>query len=219
MRFRVVSFVVAMVCAVGLLSGCADNPANGGKQTSDGAKQSDTVKTDSNPSDAPSGEANKPTYTAEQSKYLDFVKNLIDTDQLRAQYCSFRFKDINGDGKEEFLLIDATKLTVYTLNGEEVSEIDQNEFYTGTLRLLEPGDPAYPGIICFTVGGGREWHQYLTLKDGKLSLEDLWVYDYSPFVESPETREVSTDKKLIELSKTAYEKEQDVEFISVATLY
>ena len=132
----------------------------------------------------------------------------------------YALKDMDGDGTEELLLHTPAKMTlsIYTFT-DRVVKVGSNDFWTGTLRLLHTADPDYPGIIWFDVGGGMDHYGYITVKDGQMTMEPLWDYNYSGIApegeESEESIEYSEDKRLIEVSKQAYENDTDIEFKSI----
>ena len=124
----------------------------------------------------------------------------------------YTYKDIDGNGTDELLIHENTALTVYTLeNGVEM--VGQYDFVTGTLRLLYSDDPNCPGVFCFTVGGGKDHYDYLTIKDGSLNFEKLWEYEYS--ADPVKIYEISPNKELIEQSKFAYDNNRDIVFTPI----
>ncbi len=153
--------------------------------------------------------------------YYDFLIELCSNNPEKI--ANFFVKDIDNNGVEE-LIVDhdnSMEYSFYTIDNGVVKLIEKYDFLTGTTRLLETNDEAYPGLICFTVGGGAEHYVYLTIKDGQLSFEKIWDDNYSGTYDTP-TTEYTTDKKLIEVSANAYNKNQDVartDIALVAVLY
>ena len=123
--------------------------------------------------------------------------------------------DIDGNGVNELIIKKQTTITVYSYN-KRVTEVGSCDFQTGTLRLLYSSNPDYPGIFYFTVGGSADHYGYMTLKDGQLSFENLWEYNF--YSDPPQVTELSSDKQLIEESKTAYSENQDIVFLPASTL-
>ncbi len=144
--------------------------------------------------------------------YSAFLKEETDHEK------SFCFKDLDNDGIDELLLKKEMELTVYTFDGK-VKEIGSHDFASATTRFLSSDQAEYPGMFYCYVGGGKDHYGYMTIEDGALSFEELWTENYADYpVGSPERiTEISTDKKLIEASKTAYEKENDLYFSSWET--
>ena len=224
---------LAMLLVLLLFGSCADHSAPNPPASPDGASPSvssgtaldiaDTASKDSNDaasdstgtSGASSGAYALPSGAIPEADrvYIPFLKELQTKENAPELFC---FKDIDGDGVDELLTHRNTAVTFYTYT-DRVIEIEDHDFHTGTLRLLNSGDPVYPGIVYFSVGGGHDWYHYLTIKDGKLSSETLWTdnYGYAEEGESGRVTEISSDKRLIELSRAAYKKNQDIEFYPI----
>lgn len=142
--------------------------------------------------------------------YAAVLESLYDAEQDK----SYAVKDIDGDGMEELLVLDATMaVTVYNTTGM----IGSHTFSTESLRLLDTENAAYPGVICFTVGSGLHHYQYLTVREGKMVVEMLWQFNYSGISAfgSNSTREYSEDKQLMEAARLAYEKDFDIPFYTI----
>lgn len=92
--------------------------------------------------------------------------------------------------------------------------IGEQDFLTGIVRFFSSDNSEYPGIFYFTVGGGANHYGYMSIKNQKLSFEDLWEENYAS--ESTDTTEnikaLSADKGLIEESKKLYESNSDINF-------
>lgn len=128
-------------------------------------------------------------------------------------------RDLNGDGQDELLLLEdgTNRLIVYTMKDGYTHLLVNQGFASGTSRFLDTGDADYPGIIYFCVGGGKDRYYYLTLdnvQDGEFVEIPLWTDNYAFYDEGEEGRitELSDDKKLIELSRKAYEQNKDIYF-------
>ena len=125
----------------------------------------------------------------------------------------YSIKDIDGNGVDDLIVNQNTTLTVYTLD-DTVKQIDEHDFITGTARFFYSDDKNYPGIFYLTVGGGANHFGYMTIKDQKLVLEDLWEENYAS--ESPNAansiKELSSDKALISESKEVYTQDGDIDF-------
>ncbi len=147
--------------------------------------------------------------------YYDFLLDLCSNNP--ENIWGFFVKDLDNNGVEE-LIVDhdnSMEYSFYTIDNGVVKLIEKYDFLTGTTRLLETNDEAYPGLICFTVGGGAEHYVYLTIKDGQLSFEKIWDDNYSGTYDTP-TTEYTTDKKLIEVSANAYNNNQDIDLMDLS---
>ena len=143
--------------------------------------------------------------TPETKAYTEFVKTLTDVH-------GYALKDLNGDGTLELIVkTPSVAITVYGYNGQ-VFEIGSHEFYTGSLRLL--CSKAYSGIVAFTVGGGANLYQYLTVKNGELVIEDIWkdYYSYDGVNVTTRFESLTNDNSLIKHSAIAYNNGQDLQF-------
>lgn len=142
-------------------------------------------------------------------QYLSLLQSKY-SDDSGAYYTLY---DVNGDGVEELLVKEDgdNKLLVYTKGNNEARLLVEQEFASGTSRFLSTGDPDYPGIIYFCVGGGK--NQYYYLSKG-FALQPLWTDNYGFYEEGEAGRitELSDDKRLIELSREAYQNNRDLAF-------
>lgn len=143
-----------------------------------------------------------------KNEYMSFLKK-----QYQDNDIYFTLKDIDGNGIDELITSKNGTLKVYTFN-DEVTEIGEWEFATGTLRLLSSNNSSYPGIIYFYVGWGENIYGYMTVKDNTLSLKKLWIDHYSTeSIDSPNRiTKISEDQRLIEESKISYNENKDIEF-------
>lgn len=125
--------------------------------------------------------------------------------------------DLNGDGEEELLIQDGTKLLVYTQGDNSAQLLVEQDFVGGTSRFLTTGDADYPGIIYFCVGGSKDRYYYLSLdnvENREFVKIPLWTDNYGSYEEGEDGRvtELTDDKKLIELSREAYQNNRDLVF-------
>ncbi len=147
------------------------------------------------------------------SEYMQFLEDVKNTQEDQYYY----IKDIDGDTTAELLLLKNTELSIYTIE-ETVMLVDSYDFITGTVRFFVSDDISYPGIFYFTVGGGIEHYGYITIKDKKLSFENLWKNNYSSIDTSENTdgiTELSENKGLIAESQLLYNNNCDIPFVLV----
>ena len=141
--------------------------------------------------------------------YKDFLNEL----KSSGQELFYSVHDIDGDGVDDLIIKENTKLTVYTFN-DSVTKIDEYDFVTGTARFFYSTNKKYSGIFYFTVGGGANHYGYMTVKDNELHLENLWEEYYAE--ESPEkVKELSSDKESIAESKSLYQNNKDILFLDL----
>ena len=141
---------------------------------------------------------------------------------LKAEYpnqkIEYALRDLNADGRTDLLVLEeGTTLSVYTKKDGFTHLLVAQDFVSGTSRFLTTGDADYPGIIYFCVGGGKDRYYYLSLdnvENGEFVKIPLWTDNYSLYEEGEEGRitELSDDKKLIELSREAYQNNCDLVF-------
>ena len=141
---------------------------------------------------------------------------------LKAEYpnqkIEYALRDLNADGRTDLLVLeDGTTLSVYTKKDGFTHLLVAQDFVSGTSRFLTTGDADYPGIIYFCVGGVKDRYYYLSLdnvENGEFVKIPLWTDNYSLYEEGEEGRitELSDDKKLIELSREAYQNNRDLVF-------
>ena len=141
---------------------------------------------------------------------------------LKAEYpnqkIEYALRDLNADGRTDLLVLEeGTTLSVYTKKDGFTHLLVAQDFVSGTSRFLTTGDADYPGIIYFCVGGGKDRYYYLSLdnvENGEFVKIPLWTDNYSLYEEGEEGRitELSDDKKLIELSREAYQNNRDLVF-------
>lgn len=141
--------------------------------------------------------------------YISFLK-----EQFKDNDISFIFKDIDGNGTDELIVIKKTIMIFYAFN-EEITEIGDWNNINNTFRFLSSDNPSYPGIISFYVGWDENIYGYITIKDNKLHFEELWIEYTSEESLGLEDRikEISDDKLLIEESRISYNENKDIEFL------
>ena len=142
---------------------------------------------------------------------------------LQNQYSDYRgayymLHDISGDGEDELLILNwDNQLLVYTKGNNQAQLLVEQTFSSGTIRFFATGSAQYPGLIYFCVGGGKNQYYYLTLdnvQNKEFVKIPLWTDNYGFYEEGEEGRitELSDDKKLIELSRQAYQNNRDLAF-------
>lgn len=144
-----------------------------------------------------------------EEKYMEFLE------QYDEVY--YTFKDIDGDSRKELIIMENTLITIYISDEKNIKKIGSYDFVTGTVRLLYSDDAAsYPGIFYYTVGGGIDHYGYLTIRDNKLVLENLWEENYAAESIDSQNRikEISSDKELINASKESFKNDNDIDFIT-----
>ncbi len=134
-----------------------------------------------------------------------------DTDSMQ-----YFYRDLEGDGTPELCVTngEGMTLTVYTLRDGELTLVGTERFGTGTLRLLASDKAAYPGLFLFSVGGGRNWYRYLTIREGELVIDPLWEDVYSEGT----VEEHTDDRAIIAESEAVYHGYRDVERSSFTRL-
>ncbi len=89
----------------------------------------------------------------------------------------YHYKDIDGNGVYELLILENCALYIYTYDDNGVRQIGSHDFVTGTLQFLESQN--YDGIFVFTQGGSCDNYRYLTLIDGNITIAEVCKYDYT----------------------------------------
>ena len=116
----------------------------------------------------------------------------------------YYIKDIDANNIDDLLVLENTKLSVYTYENS-IELIGEQDFLTGTVRFFSSDNVSYPGIFYFTVGGGINHYGYMTIKNNKLQFEELWSEDYSGINgEKGKIIEISKNENLIKESKELY---------------
>lgn len=143
------------------------------------------------------------------TEFLDKMKN----NQADLYYY---IKDIDGNAIDDLIILENTKLSVYSYENS-VKLIGERDFVTGTVRFFCSESNNYPGIFCFTAGGGINRYGYMTVKNGELSFEKLWEENYSTELQDSidGIKELSSNNELISESKRLYEKSVDISFTSL----
>ena len=125
----------------------------------------------------------------------------------------YAYHDIDGNGTDELLISDNTTLTVYTVKNY-VTEIGTHDFLTGTFQLFYSNNKDYPGIICFTAGGGMNHFSYIAVKDGALNIEKIYDEDYSGILTDSENKIIpySENENLIKEIQKSYQNNLKIQF-------
>lgn len=157
----------------------------------------------------PSDNTSNPQNIYSYEKFLTDLKNKQDD-------LYYYIKDIDGNNIDDLLVLENTKLSVYTYE-KSVELIGEQDFLTGTVRFFSSDNISYPGVFYYTVGGGKNNYGYMTIKDKKLSLENLWEENFTtePQDSVNHIKELSSNKALISESKTLFDKNLDIKFSSL----
>ena len=214
------TIVVLLACLIVFMTACAGQ----GKDASVGSKSSPSAASQSEIK----GDGSYESYASAESQLTDqssfdnidaaykylINKTKAETDPDELRYMAYFFKDIDGDGTDEFLLNKGgTVNTIYSYKDQKIVYIDSYDFVTGTIHMFSSDNPKYPGIFCYTCGGSADHYQYMTIKDGKLSVEFLWhdVYGSEPGGYNNRSGVYLTDDtEIIEESKRLYESGNDI---------
>lgn len=152
-----------------------------------------------------------PITTETASKTKDTYHSLMNDFYNNTPDFYYAYKDVNGDGTYELLIMENTTLFIYTYNGG-VKQLDNYDFVTGTFRLFASENQEYPGIFVFTVGGGCDHYNYLALYDeGNIGITKLCEYYYS--ADEPYWNNISNDKEMIAEAKALYNENKDIKFL------
>ncbi len=146
------------------------------------------------------------------SFYEDFLNDLKNKQDDLYYY----IKDIDANNIDDLLVLENTKLSVYTYENS-IKLIGEQNFLTGTVRFFSSDNISYPGVFYYTVGGGVDHYGYMTIKDKKLSFGNLWEENYATEPQDSVNRikELSLNKDLISESKKLYNKNLDIKFLSL----
>ena len=142
-------------------------------------------------------------------KFLNELKNKQDD-------LYYYIKDIDRNNIDDLLVLENTKLSVYTYENS-IELIGEQDFLTGTVRFFSSENINYPGIFYFTVGGGINHYGYMTIKDKNLSFENLWEENFATESQNNvnHIKELSSNKDLISESKALFDKNLDIKFVSL----
>jgi hypothetical protein len=145
---------------------------------------------------------NTESYKTWQEAYTDSL------DKIEKEDTTFSLKDLDKDGTPELILIKTDGivskgvLTAYTFRNSVVKLGDYHDAKIGVAALRVSEKAEFPGLFTMTWGGGIENYGYLSVRDGKLTFENLWVTDRTG--SSPVNVEVSANKELVKESMDAF---------------
>lgn len=140
--------------------------------------------------------------------YTEYLKNFADS----SSEVYYLIRDIDNDGTKDLILSNNASLTIYTYT-DSVKEVGSYDFITGTVQYLYSDNKDFPGIFYTTTGGGYNHYGYMTVKDGKVTTEDLWKEDFSGISgEKNKIEDLSENKALVDESKSVSQKEQKINF-------
>jgi len=151
--------------------------------------------------------------------YADFL--LKKKDDTSDEF-HFFVKDLDNNGTPELIISKhGTCLQIYSFDKGELVNGGEYEFYTGTIRYLFSENKQYPGIFCFSVGGGLEHYCYLSFNNGVLKVEELWNEDFTGISKElgkkrKRIENLSDDRLLIKESKKVVENKKDIEFNEIS---
>ena len=137
----------------------------------------------------------------EPSKTPSTYGNLMKSFNENVPEVYYHYKDIDGNGVYELLILENCALYIYTYDDNGVRQIGSHDFVTGTFQFLESDN--YNGIFVYTVGGGCDHYSYLTLCDDNISITKLCEYYYS--ADEPYWVDISDDKQMVAEAKKVYE--------------
>ncbi len=162
-------------------------------------------------SDRTSSDSSMPNY-----KKITSYENFLNDLKNKQDDLYYYIKDIDGNNIDDLLVLENTKLSVYTYE-KSVELIGEQDFLTGTVRFFSSDNISYPGVFYFTVGGGVDHYGYMTIKEKKLSFENLWEENFTiePQNSVNRIKELSSNKDLISESKILFDKNLDIKFVSL----
>ncbi len=213
--------IILSACLIVFMTACTGQgkDASVGSKSSPSAAFQSEIKGDGSYESDASAESqltDQSSFDSAEAAYKYLInKTKAETDPDELRYMTYFFKDIDGDGTNEFFITKrGTAITIYSYKDQKIVYIDSYDFVTGTIHMLSSDNPKYPGIFCYTCGGSADHYQYMTIKDGKLSLEFLWhdVYGSEPGGYNNRSGVYLTDDtEIIEESKRLYENEKNIE--------
>lgn len=124
-------------------------------------------------------------------------------------FFKFALRNLDNSGVPELLMFQLQKIgsnqvfTAYAYDGNVYKLGDYSNpkgSFVSWFRI--PGNPMLPGLYECWHGGGQEYCQYLSVKEGELTCEYLWHMDRSG--ESPLLTELSDNKQLVSDSIDAF---------------
>ena len=147
----------------------------------------------------------------EPSKTPSTYGNLMKSFNENVPEFYYHYKDIDGNGVYELLILENCALYIYTYDDNGVRQIGSHDFVTGTVRMFSSQNPKYPGIFYFTVGGGCDHYGYLTLNGDNIVTTPLCEYYYS--ADEPYWVDINDDKEMIAEAKALYKENKDIIFL------
>ena len=147
----------------------------------------------------------------EPSKTPRTYDNLMKSFNENVPEFYYHYKDIDGNGVYELLILENCALYIYTYDDNGVRQIGSHDFVTGTVRMFSSQNPKYPGIFYFTVGGGCDHYGYLTLNGDNIVTTPLCEYYYS--ADEPYWVDINDDKEMIAEAKALYKENKDIIFL------
>ena len=149
-------------------------------------------------------------------KKITSYENFLNELKNKQDDLYYYIKDIDGNNIDDLLVLENTKLSVYTYENS-IELIGEQDFLTGTVRFFSSDNINYPGIFYFTVGGGINHYGYMTIKDKNLSFENLWEENFATESQNSVNyiKELSSNKDLIYESKALFDKNLDIKFVSL----
>lgn len=153
-----------------------------------------------------------------QESYVAFLKEFpfiseddhspIDKDDI---YYLFSLRDLDNNSIPELLIFQMSNagikevLTVYTYDGGIYKLGDYSNPKGSFISwFCVSKNSMFPGLYETWNGGGLEYYQYLSIEDGELICEYLWVHDLTG--ESPVINVLSNNQELVDSSMDLFPK-------------
>jgi hypothetical protein len=139
-----------------------------------------------------------------QKAYAAFLKSF----PVLADYEVYEFslKDLDNSGVPELIIVQSNAtggiLTAYSYDDKVYKIGDYSDAKIGIAGLRVSNNLMYPGLFTCWWGGGVDHYGYLTVKEGRLTYEDLWYDDH--LAAPPRQKELSGDKQLVKESRDAH---------------
>lgn len=148
-----------------------------------------------------------------QKAYISLMDELYKSNVSGSSDYQFVLKDLDNNGINELIIVKGgTDVEIYTFDNR-VIKVGEHDFTTATTKLLFSKKTEYSGIFYFFVGGGYEWHGYISMSNNQMEIEELWNEDYSDIAqilgeERGKIEYFSSNEALIQESKKVYEENQ-----------